>query len=97
LPAAIDDDGYLVALSAVLDSVAAFGPDLLVVSLGVDTYVDDPMADFAVTTEGFGGQGAAVAALGVPMVVLQEGGYDVATIGANVRAFLLGATVGAEW
>ena len=61
-------------------------------SLGVDTYVDDPMCDLAVTTEGFARCGGAVAALGRPLVVLQEGGYADDALGANVPAWLLGAS-----
>ena len=60
-------------------------------SLGVDTYVGDPMCDLAVTTDGFGRCGAAVAALGRPLVVLQEGGYADDALGANVAAWLRGA------
>ena len=46
------------------------------------------MCDLALTTEGFGRCGAAVAALGRPLVVLQEGGYADDALGANVRAWL---------
>ncbi len=91
LAAGTDDDAYLGALAGALDAVERFGPALLVVSLGVDTYVDDPMCDLALTTDGFARCGAAVAALGRPLVVLQEGGYADAALGANVTAWLLGA------
>ena len=64
LPAGVDDDAYLVALDRALTAVDGFGPDVVVVSLGVDTYVADPMCDLALTTDGFGRMGAAVAALG---------------------------------
>jgi acetoin utilization deacetylase AcuC-like enzyme len=91
LPAGTDDDDYLAALDRALDAVHAVDPALVVVSLGVDTYVGDPMCDLAVTTAGFGRCGAAVAALGRPLVLVQEGGYADSALGANVRAFLLGA------
>ena len=91
LPAGTDDDAYLAALDRALAAVDEFDPAAVVVSLGVDTFVDDPMCDLALTTEGIGRCGAAVAALGRPMVVVQEGGYADAALGANVRAWLLGA------
>jgi acetoin utilization deacetylase AcuC-like enzyme len=91
LPTGTDDDAYLTALEPALAAIDAFDPVVIVVSLGVDTYVDDPMCDLAVTTEGMGRCGAAVAALGRPLVVVQEGGYADAALGANVRAWLLGA------
>jgi acetoin utilization deacetylase AcuC-like enzyme len=77
-----------------VDAIAAFGPDVLIVSLGVDTFHNDPISDLAVTTEGFRAQGELVAQLALPTVILQEGGYDVAAIGDNVRAFLLGVSTG---
>ena len=77
-------------LGDALEAISAFGPELLVVSLGVDTFHNDPISDLAITTDGFRRQGELVAELGLPTVVLQEGGYDVDAIGDNVRAFLLG-------
>jgi acetoin utilization deacetylase AcuC-like enzyme len=93
LAAGTDDDFYLAALEAALEVVDAFDPSLVVVSLGVDTFIGDPMCDLAVTTEGFARCGRAVAALGRPLVVVQEGGYADDSLGANVRAWLLGSSV----
>jgi acetoin utilization deacetylase AcuC-like enzyme len=90
LPADLDDDGFVARLGDALDSVAAFAPDLLVVSLGVDTYHLDPFSDLAVTGRGFARCGQAVASLGVPTVVLQEGGYHLRDLGGNVVAWLRG-------
>jgi acetoin utilization deacetylase AcuC-like enzyme len=91
LPAGVDDDAYLAALERALAAIDVADPALVVVSLGVDTYVADPMCDLAVTTDGFLRMGAAVAALGRPLVVLQEGGYADDALGANVSAWLTGA------
>ena len=90
LPARIDDDAYVAELNRVLEAVQAFGPSMLIVSLGLDTFVTDPISDFSLTADGFERCGAAVAALGLPTVVLQEGGYDVAALGDNVRRWLIG-------
>lgn len=87
----VDDDGYLRALAPALEAVATATPDVLVVSLGLDTYGGDPICDLSLTTEGFARCGAAVAELGVPMVVVQEGGYADAALGANVVSWLRGA------
>jgi acetoin utilization deacetylase AcuC-like enzyme len=88
LPEGLDDDGYLAALDRACDAIERFGPSVLVVSLGLDTYVDDPICDLALTTEGMARCGALVAGLDLPTVVLQEGGYHVATLGANALAWL---------
>ena len=92
LPLALrtDDDAYLAALDRALGAIHDFRPEVLVVSLGLDTFVTDPICDLAVTTEGFRRCGEAVATLGLPTVVLQEGGYDVAALGDNVHAWLSG-------
>jgi acetoin utilization deacetylase AcuC-like enzyme len=92
LPAGTDDEAYLDSLAIACDAIGAFGADVLIVSLGVDTFRNDPISDLAISTDGFGAQGRMVARLGLPTVVLQEGGYDVAAIGDNVRSFLLGLT-----
>jgi acetoin utilization deacetylase AcuC-like enzyme len=94
LPAGLDDDGYLAALAVALEQVAAMRPDVLVVSLGVDTFGGDPISDLALTADGFERCGAAIAALGLPTVVLQEGGYADEALGENVRRWLVGAAGG---
>lgn len=91
LPAGVDDDTYSAALDTALDWLDDIDPAVVVVSLGVDTYAADPICDFALTTSGLARCGAAVAARGRPLVVLQEGGYADEALGANVRAWLRGA------
>jgi acetoin utilization deacetylase AcuC-like enzyme len=90
LPAGCDDDEYLAGLAFALSAIDAFGPGVVVVSLGVDAFHNDPISDLAVTADGFERQGALVAQLGLPTVVLQEGGYDIAALGDNVRRWLTG-------
>ncbi len=89
LPVGLDDDAYLGSLGR----ISAFGPSMIVVSLGVDTYYNDPISDLGITAGGFERQGALVAEIGLPTVVLQEGGYDVDAIGNNVRRWLVGLGV----
>jgi acetoin utilization deacetylase AcuC-like enzyme len=90
LAARTADDAYLSSLEHALEAIERFDPSVLVVSLGVDTYHLDPIADLALTTEGFGHCGALVAGLSRPTVVLQEGGYHLGAIGENVRTWLQG-------
>ena len=90
LPAHTDDDAYLAALAPALERITRFGAQFLVVSLGLDTFVTDPICDLSITTDGFRRCGAAVAALGLPTVVLQEGGYDVPNLGINAQSWLVG-------
>jgi acetoin utilization deacetylase AcuC-like enzyme len=90
LPARTDDDDYLAALTAACAEVASFGADAVVVSLGLDTYFDDPISDLAVTPDGFEQSGAMIRELGLPTVVLQEGGYATDELGENARRWLHG-------
>jgi acetoin utilization deacetylase AcuC-like enzyme len=92
LPAALDDDGYLAVLADALDVIDRFDPAIVVVSLGLDTYGGDPICDLALSTDGFRRCGSAVAERGRPLVVVQEGGYASEALGANVVAWLRGAT-----
>jgi acetoin utilization deacetylase AcuC-like enzyme len=71
---------------------AAFARDAraLVVALGVDAATADPESPLAVTHDGYGEAGRILGGLGVPTVVVQEGGYDLGTIGDLVVATLTG-------
>ena len=91
LPDGTGDDAYLDALAEAMALVAAFDPATLVVSAGFDTFEGDPIGAFAVTTDGFRRIGAALAAAGRPMVLVQEGGYAVDALGANAVALLEGS------
>ncbi len=90
LPARTSDEQYLAALDRGLSRIADEPGDIMVVSLGFDTYRKDPIGDFAVTTEGYHEVGRRAASLGKRMVILQEGGYHVGDIGENARAWLRG-------
>jgi acetoin utilization deacetylase AcuC-like enzyme len=68
----------------------ASGADALVVSLGVDAAADDPESPLQVTTDGYAVAGQVLGSLGVPAVVVQEGGYHLDTIGGLVAAYLAG-------
>jgi acetoin utilization deacetylase AcuC-like enzyme len=88
LPLGTDDAGYLSALHAALAVIEQYDPNYLVVSLGFDTAVGDPVGGFALTPAGLSAVGGAIAALGLPTVLVQEGGYRLDTLAENALAFL---------
>ncbi len=94
LPAGIDDTDYLKALDQALQAIADYAPRYLVVSAGFDTFIADPLGSFALTTAAYQAIGAAIAQLGLPTLVVQEGGYALQELGTNVVAFLRGVTSG---
>ena len=90
LPKGCSDREYLEHLRRVLDLVAQKDVVGVVISLGVDTYENDPISDLGLTKDAYHPMGRALAGLGVPTVVVQEGGYDQIELGQNVRSFLRG-------
>ena len=88
LPVGTAWPAYEAALGTALEAVAAFGADALVVSLGVDTYAHDPISSFALDADGYPRIGRSIAALDLPTVLVQEGGYAVEGVGGNVAAVL---------
>ena len=93
LPIGTDDTTYMNALNNTIDTnIIPFQPKVLVVSLGVDTFVDDPVGSFSLTSECFVRIGEAIRRIGVPTLFVMEGGYDVAALGTNVTNVLLGFT-----
>lgn len=84
------DEDYLRTLDIALARIADFGTEILVVALGLDAHENDPLKGLAVTTPGFARIGAAIAASGLPLVLVQEGGYLSDDLGGNLTRFLEG-------
>lgn len=86
------DLGWLAAVSRAVEFAA--DARALVVALGVDAAAGDPESPLEVTAAGYREAGRIIAELGLPTVVVQEGGYDLETIGPLVVETLRGlATV----
>jgi acetoin utilization deacetylase AcuC-like enzyme len=90
LPQGTDFAAYRAALAKALDKIAAFGAELLIVSYGADTFVGDPISHFALETDDYPLMAGDIASLGLPTVIVMEGGYATDALGANVAAFLSG-------
>ena len=90
LPRGTQDAPYLAALETGLARIRAFGADAVVVALGLDAHIDDPFKGLAITTPGFEAIAAAIGGLGLPLVLVQEGGYVSDALGDNLTAFLKG-------
>jgi acetoin utilization deacetylase AcuC-like enzyme len=87
LPAGCGDEEYLVALERVVEpAIAAFDPELLLVSAGYDAAADDPLGGMLVSEAGFRELGARAARMCDRLALVLEGGYDTATLPGLVRA-----------
>lgn len=84
------DAGYADALEQACGAIAGFGPDALVVSLGVDTFEQDPISRFRLASGDYLRIGERIAALGRPTLFVFEGGYAVDAIGVNAVNVLQG-------
>ncbi len=90
MPHGSSEEDFFARVAIALQTLKDFKPDALVLALGFDIYKDDPQARVAVTTEGFGRLGREVAALDLPTVVVQEGGYHFDSLAANTASFFSG-------
>ncbi len=84
LPRATGFDDWSAALERCLTRVEETDCQAMVVSLGVDTYVGDPISQFLLDHEDFTRMGRQLAAAGLPTVFVMEGGYAVGELGTNV-------------
>ena len=82
------DADYLATLATALQAVESFGADVIVIALGLDAHENDPFKGLRVTTLGFSRIAEAIAATGLPLLIVQEGGYVSDDLGQNLTAFL---------
>ncbi len=83
-------DSYSLALADGIKRIAAYAPDAVLVSLGVDTYKGDPISQFKLDHPDYLTMGEMIKTLGLPTIFVMEGGYAVAEIGINAVNVLTG-------
>jgi acetoin utilization deacetylase AcuC-like enzyme len=89
------DGPWLEAVAALAAWAREGEPRALVVALGIDAGAGDPESPLGVTAAGFRAAGRTLGELGLPTVVVLEGGYDLETIGELVSEALAGVEEGA--
>jgi len=90
LPRGTDWSGYAPALAQAIEWLAKAAPDLLIVSYGADTHEADPISHFKLKTSDYAPMAQEIASMGLPTLIVMEGGYAVDALGANVAEFLSG-------
>jgi len=88
LPVGSGGETFLKALEQLLSELDAYGPDAVIVALGLDAHKNDPLAGMTLETGDFARVGARLGRLPQPCVVIQEGGYPTGALGGNLLAFL---------
>lgn len=86
----IDDDAYLAVLKQAIRQIVKFGPKYLVVSLGFDIMRGDPTGTFSISVQGMRQIGYSLEKIGLPVLIVQEGGYSVRNLRLGAHAFFLG-------
>ena len=92
LPADTEATAYWRALNWALAAVDAVAPDALIVSLGFDTLAGDPHGGMRLSPDAFRPIGRSLAALGRPILLVQEGGYLLGALRPALLALLEGLT-----
>ena len=96
LPAGAAEDAYERALDEVVEpTVAAFAPELVLVSAGYDAHYRDPLCMMRLTAGAFYRFARRIADWGPGPVCVLEGGYDLEALAWSVAA-TLSALVGSE-
>lgn len=90
LPLGTEREGYLKAVEQVTEAIRAFAPDFFVLAAGYDTHRDDPIGGLKLVEEDYREIGSRLGRLGLPTVVVQEGGYNTDVLGHCVLALLQG-------
>jgi acetoin utilization deacetylase AcuC-like enzyme len=90
LPAGSSKAVWFAALATACEKIKQFGAEALVVSLGLDTFENDPISTFALTSSDFVELGEVLKQLGLPTVFILEGGYAAKELGVNAGNVLAG-------
>ena len=90
MPADTSFIDWRMTLDKALLLIRDYAPKILVVSLGVDTFEDDPISFFKLKTDDYKVIGRMISGLGIPVLFIMEGGYDIGEIGVNTVNVLTG-------
>jgi acetoin utilization deacetylase AcuC-like enzyme/GNAT superfamily N-acetyltransferase len=91
----VHDGRYLDALDEALGIVRRFKPEVLVVPVGLDIAKADPTGTWSVTPDGLFEVGYRIGGMKLPTLLVQEGGYNIRSLGRNAARMLTGVCAGA--
>lgn len=90
LPMETDEKSYLQALDKTLRAIRKFKPEVLVVSMGLDILRGDPTGTFILAPSSMGKIAGRLKDLNLPLLIVQEGGYNLRGIKKGVACFFNG-------
>ena len=81
---------YKISLQHSLNHISDFQGNALVVSVGVDTFENDPISFFRLQRQDYAILGEMISSLHLPTLFVLEGGYDLKEMGENIVSVLRG-------
>ena len=90
LPPNTTDAQYLRTLDRALDFILKRKPEVLLVGLGFDIMKGDPTGTFLLGASALRAMGRRLVRLGIPLLIVQEGGYSIGNIKRGSQAFFGG-------
>lgn len=90
LPPGTGDERYGEALDLALGKIGEFASSYLILSLGFDICINDPLTTFKIQPEFFSEMAQRIARLNLPTAVITEGGYAVSILGDLAVRFVRG-------
>lgn len=88
LPGGTEGPEYMRTLSKALQEIDDFSPDLLIISLGIDSHKNDGIGHFSLNNEDFSMMGKLIQEVDVQKLIVQEGGYNPVANSESVLNFL---------
>lgn len=95
LPETLTPEAYREALRTAIRRIEQFDPAYVIAAVGFDTAKADPTGTWMNMAADFGLIGRMIGEIGLPTLVVQEGGYRARTLGINARHFFVGLSNGA--
>jgi acetoin utilization deacetylase AcuC-like enzyme len=90
LPRQTNEAAYLSTLESAINRIRFYVPDILIIALGTNIINDDPTGRFQMEAASLQKIAKAIAMLHLPLVVVQEGGYALESMGQNIVTFFTG-------
>ena len=76
-----------------LEAISSYRPDFLVVSMGFDTHLNDPVGRGMLSEQNFFELGEYLPQLNLPLIIILEGGYSLEDLPESVLQFVNGLNI----
>jgi len=85
---------YMEKFRMAMDIIKKFSPDIIGISLGLDTHKKDPLLSLNLDETDYYEMGKEIGTLGIKIFILLEGGYNLDVVGSSFYCFISGIEKG---